>query len=139
MLTEKSNYKTEIGQAASQAGHPEGLHHRGGGWPQARLPRLAKWPRSKQYVEDGGRALIPGGSSASNSRGQEIDDNDALDGRSGQVGASLREKDLVLDLSGVGQLYDAGPELPLVTSYEHSRHRAGDEGRLDAASRWRAP
>jgi ABC-type uncharacterized transport system involved in gliding motility auxiliary subunit len=69
----------------------------------------------KQYVENGGRALFlldPPFKFA----GAEVDDNIALmDVLSGW--GVTPQKNLVLDLSGVGQLYNAGPELPIVTSY----------------------
>jgi ABC-type uncharacterized transport system involved in gliding motility auxiliary subunit len=69
----------------------------------------------KAYVENGGRVLFlldPPFKFAA----QQIDDNQALmDVLSGW--GVTPEKDLVLDLSGVGQLYNAGPELPIVTSY----------------------
>jgi ABC-type uncharacterized transport system involved in gliding motility auxiliary subunit len=69
----------------------------------------------KNYVENGGRALImldPPLKFKS-----EIDDNDALVSVLDSWGVKLN-KDLVLDLSGVGQLFGLGPELPIVTKYE---------------------
>ncbi len=69
----------------------------------------------KNYVENGGRALFlldPPFKFA----GAEVDDNAALMGVLSDWGVTP-QKNLVLDLSGVGQLYNAGPELPIVTSY----------------------
>jgi ABC-type uncharacterized transport system involved in gliding motility auxiliary subunit len=71
----------------------------------------------KQYVEEGGRVLFlldppfkfPG---------SEIDDNAALMSVLAEWGVTP-QKNLVLDLSGVGQLYNAGPDLPIVTSYDN--------------------
>jgi len=69
----------------------------------------------KAYVENGGRALFlldPPFKFAAD----QIDDNDALMAVLSEWGVTP-QKNLVLDLSGVGQLYNAGPELPIVTSY----------------------
>lgn len=69
----------------------------------------------KQSVEDGGRVLFlldPPFKFA----GAEVDDNAALMGVLAEWGVTP-QNNLVLDLSGVGQLYNAGPELPVVTSY----------------------
>ncbi|HEY1759936.1 MAG TPA: GldG family protein [Bryobacteraceae bacterium] len=71
----------------------------------------------KMYVENGGRVLFlldpPFKFAAA-----EVDDNDALMNVLSGWGVTP-EKNLVLDLSGVGQLYNAGPELPIVTSYDN--------------------
>jgi len=50
-------------------------------------------------------------------RGQEIDENAALATVLTGWGVTP-QKDLVLDLSGLGQVFGAGPEYPLVTSYQ---------------------
>jgi ABC-type uncharacterized transport system involved in gliding motility auxiliary subunit len=70
----------------------------------------------KAYVEGGGRALIMldnvlrlgGGEAAA----ENVDFNQVLT----DWGVTVN-KDLVLDLSGMGQLFGLGPEMPLVTSY----------------------
>jgi ABC-type uncharacterized transport system involved in gliding motility auxiliary subunit len=70
----------------------------------------------KDYVENGGRVLFlldPPFKFA----GDEVDDNDTLMAVLSDWGVTP-QKNLVLDLSGVGQLYNAGPELPIVTSYD---------------------
>ena len=69
----------------------------------------------KNYVENGGRALIlldPPLKFRS-----EIDDNAALVAALDSWGVKM-DKDLVLDLSGVGQLFNLGPEFPIVTKYQ---------------------
>jgi ABC-type uncharacterized transport system involved in gliding motility auxiliary subunit len=49
--------------------------------------------------------------------GKQVDDNAALTSLIESWGVKL-DKDLVLDLSGVGQLFGMGPEMPVVTHYE---------------------
>jgi len=70
----------------------------------------------KNYVENGGRALIMLDPPLKFAR-QEIDDNQALLNVLAGWGVTV-DKDLVLDTSGVGQLFGLGPEFPLVTNYE---------------------
>jgi len=68
----------------------------------------------KAYVENGGRALImldPPLKFKS-----EIDENPALVAVLDSWGVKMHN-DLVLDLSGVGQLFNLGPEFPIVTKY----------------------
>ena len=112
--TEKSNYKTENIKLLPKPEIPAectivvvaGPKH------DYLAPEVAAL---KQYVENGGRALFlldPPFKFA----GQEIDDNNALMDVLADWGVTVK-KNLVLDLSGVGQLYNAGPELPIVTSY----------------------
>lgn len=70
----------------------------------------------KNFVENGGRALFfldP----PLNFPKMEISENQALAGVLTSWGVTPM-KDLVLDTSGVGQLFGLGPEFPLVTSYE---------------------
>lgn len=70
----------------------------------------------KQYVENGGRALFlldPPLKFVT----PPIDDNAALTDVLAGWGVTT-QKDLVLDLSGVGQLYGVGPDFPIVTSYD---------------------
>lgn len=70
----------------------------------------------KNYVENGGHALIM--LDAPLKVGQlNVDDNAALVNVLTSWGITP-EKDLVLDLSGVGQLYGVGPEMPVVMSYD---------------------
>src|SRR5262249_30645698 len=64
---------------------------------------------------DGGRALVM--LDPPLKIGSEIDENAALAGVLESWGVKA-QKDLVLDLSGVGQLFGLGPQFALVTSYE---------------------
>jgi ABC-type uncharacterized transport system involved in gliding motility auxiliary subunit len=71
----------------------------------------------RAYVEGGGRALFlldP----PLKFGGEEIDENDALASVLAGWGVTV-QKDLVLDLSGMGQIFNAGPEYPLVATYEN--------------------
>ena len=70
----------------------------------------------KNYVENGGRALFMLDPPLKFAK-QEIDDNQALMNVLAAWGVKV-DKDLVLDTSGVGQLFGLGPEFPLVTNYE---------------------
>lgn len=70
----------------------------------------------KAYVEGGGHAVFfldPPLKFAKD----ETDNNDALLSVLASWGVTV-DKDLVLDTSGVGQIFGLGPEFPLVTSYE---------------------
>lgn len=70
----------------------------------------------KTYVENGGRALVmvdPPLKFGS----QEASENPELLKVLSDWGVTLN-KDLALDMSGVGQLFGLGPETPLVTEYE---------------------
>ena len=68
----------------------------------------------KMYVENGGHALIM--LDPPLKFGSEVDENNAFVDVVGGWGVKL-QKDLVLDLSGVGQLFNTGPELPIITMY----------------------
>jgi ABC-type uncharacterized transport system involved in gliding motility auxiliary subunit len=70
----------------------------------------------KAYVENGGHAVFMLDPPLKFAK-EEIDDNAALIGVLAGWGVTV-EKDLVLDTSGVGQIFGLGPEFPLVTSYE---------------------
>jgi ABC-type uncharacterized transport system involved in gliding motility auxiliary subunit len=69
----------------------------------------------KTYVEGGGHALIM--LNPPLKFGSSVDDNAALDALLASWGVKTN-RDLVLDLSGVGQLFNMGPELPVITEYE---------------------
>ncbi len=69
----------------------------------------------KNYVENGGRALIMLGPPLK--FGSGIDDNAALVSLIKSWGVNLK-KDLVLDVSGVGRLFGMGPEMPVISKYE---------------------
>jgi ABC-type uncharacterized transport system involved in gliding motility auxiliary subunit len=70
----------------------------------------------KTYVENGGRALFMLDPPLKFAR-MDIDENQALANVLAGWGVTP-DKDLVLDTSGVGQLFGLGPEFPLVSSYE---------------------
>jgi len=70
----------------------------------------------KKYVEDGGRALFLLGPPLKMGR-SEIADNDALGSLLSSWGVNI-EKDLILDLNPIGQLFGLGPQVALVIKYE---------------------
>ncbi len=70
----------------------------------------------KTYVENGGRALFMVDPALKMGR-QETADNPELVKLLSGWGVTLNN-DLVLDTSGVGQLFGLGPEVPLVSNYE---------------------
>lgn len=76
----------------------------------------------QNYVENGGRALIL--IDPALKFGSGVDENAGLMSVLDSWGVTA-QKDLVLDISGVGQLFGLGPEAPLVTSYEN--HAIGRE------------
>jgi ABC-type uncharacterized transport system involved in gliding motility auxiliary subunit len=69
----------------------------------------------KKFVEDGGRALFLMDPPLQFAK-QEIDENKAMADVLAGWGVTL-DKDLVLDTSGIGQVFGMGPEVPLVTGY----------------------
>lgn len=71
----------------------------------------------KNYVEGGGRALFLLDPPVKFGR-EQVDDNKALTDLLASWGVTA-QKDIVLDTSGMGQLFGAGPEAPLVASYEN--------------------
>jgi gliding motility-associatede transport system auxiliary component len=70
----------------------------------------------KKYVEGGGRALIMLDPPLK-FRGDETAENAELTKVLATWGITLN-KDLVLDLSPIGQIFGLGPEVPLVSTYE---------------------
>ncbi|RPI17751.1 MAG: hypothetical protein EHM65_02825 [Acidobacteriales bacterium] len=70
----------------------------------------------KSYVEAGGRALVMLDAPLKLGK-EDIAENAALAKMLEGWGVTL-SKDLVLDTSGIGQLFGLGPEMPLVTAYE---------------------
>ena len=69
----------------------------------------------KNYIENSGKAIIMLDPPLKFAK-QNIDENAALAGVLATWGVTA-DKDLVLDTSGVGQLYGLGPEIALVSSY----------------------
>jgi ABC-type uncharacterized transport system involved in gliding motility auxiliary subunit len=70
----------------------------------------------KAYVEGGGRALFMLDETLKLGRGQSPADNADLLKVLADWGVTVN-KDLVLDLSGLGQLFGLGPEVPLIAQY----------------------
>lgn len=114
-LTTKSNYKTDVLRLLTKPEIPmdctivvvPGPRH------DFLAPEVTAL---KNYVENGGRALIlldPPFKFAA----MQIDDNTALSDVLTSWGVTP-VKDLVLDLSGVGQLYGVGPEMAVIMSYD---------------------
>lgn len=114
-LAEKSNYKTETVKLFPKADIPKdctilvipGPKH---DYVQPEVDAI------KNYVENGGSALFLLDPPLKFGKG-DVDDNAALTKVLADWGVTV-QKDLVLDLSGMGQIFNMGPELPLVTSYE---------------------
>jgi ABC-type uncharacterized transport system involved in gliding motility auxiliary subunit len=71
----------------------------------------------KMYVENGGRALIMLDPPLQMQK-SDIDENAEFLAVLDSWGVKMH-KDLVLDLSGVGQLFGLGPQFPIVTKYEN--------------------
>jgi ABC-type uncharacterized transport system involved in gliding motility auxiliary subunit len=71
----------------------------------------------KTYVEKGGHALIMLDNTLQLGREAGAGENAALVKVLEGWGIAVN-KDLVLDLSGLGQLFGLGPEVPLITNYE---------------------
>jgi ABC-type uncharacterized transport system involved in gliding motility auxiliary subunit len=114
-LLEKNNYKT---QTLKMLEHPE--------IPKECTIVTVAGPKRdyiqpevdalKNYVEGGGHAVFMLDPPLKFAK-DETDNNDALLAVLASWGVTV-DKDLVLDISGVGQIFGLGPEFPLVTSYE---------------------
>jgi ABC-type uncharacterized transport system involved in gliding motility auxiliary subunit len=72
----------------------------------------------KKYVETAAGRLLVMADPPLKFANQEVDDNQPLADLVAGWGVTL-DKDLVLDTSGVGELFNLGPEVPLVTTYEN--------------------
>ena len=70
----------------------------------------------KNFVENGGRALIMADPPLKFSK-EQTDDNEPLMKVLEGWGVTV-DKDLVLDTSGIGELFQMGPEVPLVSGYQ---------------------
>jgi ABC-type uncharacterized transport system involved in gliding motility auxiliary subunit len=71
----------------------------------------------KAYLEGGGRALIMLDNTLQIGRGSSPGEQAELGKMLSDWGVTVN-KDLVLDLSGIGQIFGLGPEVPVVLSYE---------------------
>jgi ABC-type uncharacterized transport system involved in gliding motility auxiliary subunit len=134
-LLERDNYKTKtvnlrpaapdagkqvaIGQAAAPAGAievPKDCTALIVGGPQTAIPQPAV-DALKNYVEGGGRALFMLDNVLQIGRSEAAAENPELASVLTGWGVTVN-KDLVLDLSGVGQLFGFGPEVVVVAQYE---------------------
>src|SRR5579864_2050818 len=113
-LTEKNNYKTKVVPLIPKPEIPLDCTILVVAGPKRNYLQPAV-DAIKAYVENGGRALIMLDPPLKFKT--EIDDNPDLVAVLDSWGVKM-DKDLVLDLSGVGQLFGLGPELPIVTKYE---------------------
>jgi ABC-type uncharacterized transport system involved in gliding motility auxiliary subunit len=112
---EKNNYKTDTVKLLQKAEIPQtctilvvdGPHR------DYTAPEVAA---IKGFVENGGRALLMFDPPL-NFPQMQVDQNQALMDVVAGWGVTV-DKDLVLDGSGVGQIFGLGEEVPLVTSYE---------------------
>jgi ABC-type uncharacterized transport system involved in gliding motility auxiliary subunit len=112
---EKNNYKTQILQMIPKPDIPASCTIILVGGPQSEyLP--GEVDAIKNYVENGGRALINLDPPIKFARA-EVSDNEAFMKLLESWGVTP-DKDLVLDTSGVGQVFGLGPEFPLVSTYE---------------------
>jgi ABC-type uncharacterized transport system involved in gliding motility auxiliary subunit len=114
-LIEKNNYKTDTLKLLEKAEIPPTCTVLVIGGPKHDYlqPEINA---IKKYVEDGGRAMIMVDPPLNFAR-EQVDENTPLINVLSSWGVTP-DKDLVLDTSGIGQLFGLGPEFPLVTSYE---------------------
>jgi ABC-type uncharacterized transport system involved in gliding motility auxiliary subunit len=113
-LAEKNNYKTKAVPLIPVPAIPKDCTVLVVGGPKRDYLQPAV-DALKTYVEGGGHALFL--LNPPLKFGSSVDDNVALDSLLASWGVKTN-KDLVLDLSGVGQLFGMGPELPVVSEYE---------------------
>jgi gliding motility-associatede transport system auxiliary component len=113
-LTEKNNYKTKVVPLIPKPEIPSDCTILVVAGPKRDYLQPAV-DAIKAYVENGGRALIMLDPPLQFKT--TIDENAALVAVLDSWGVKM-DKDLVLDLSGVGQLFNLGPEFPIVTKYE---------------------
>ena len=113
-LTEKNNYKTKVVPLIPNPQIPTDCTILVVGGPKRNYLQPAV-DAIKMYVENGGHALIMLDPPLQFKT--TIDENPALTAVLDSWGVKM-DKDLVLDLSGVGQLFGLGPELPIVTKYQ---------------------
>jgi len=133
-VLERDNYKVRsesLKPAAPEAGKQINVN-------QAAAPGAAEVPKSctaliiggpqlayppavanaiKTYVENGGRALIMLDETLRIGRSEPAAENPDLAKALEDWGVTAN-KDLVLDLSGVGQILGLGPEVPMIVQYE---------------------
>ena len=132
-LLERDNYKVRTVdlKPASTAGQPAAVGQ-APATPNVEIPKdctvlVVGGPQSdypppvvaafKAYMDGGGRALVMLDNTVPLGREQPAAENAELVKLLSDWGVTP-QKDLVLDLSGIGQLFGAGPEVPMVASYE---------------------
>ncbi|MGA2273505.1 MAG: GldG family protein [Bryobacteraceae bacterium] len=110
--------KVEIGQAAAAAPVevPKDCTVLVSGGPTADYPAPVV-AALKSYVEDGGRAMFMFDNVLRIGRSEPAAPNDELATLLASWGVTV-DKDLVLDLGGLGQIFGFGPEIPVVLQYE---------------------
>ncbi|HEV8411963.1 MAG TPA: GldG family protein [Bryobacteraceae bacterium] len=113
-LTEKNNYKTQVVPLIPNPQIPSDCTILVVAGPKRNYLQPAV-DAIKMFVENGGHALIMLDPPLQFKT--TIDENPALTAVLESWGVKM-DKDLVLDLSGVGQLFGLGPELPIVTKYQ---------------------
>ena len=133
-LLERDNYKTKsigLKPAAPEAGKPLAIGQAPAvgnvevpkdclalviGGPQVDYPKPVA-DAIKNYVEGGGHALFMLDNTLRLGREQAASENKELTDVLAGWGVTV-DKDLVLDLSGVGTVFNAGPEIPFILQYE---------------------
>jgi ABC-type uncharacterized transport system involved in gliding motility auxiliary subunit len=131
-LLERDNYKirTVDLKPAGSSGQPAAIGQTAGGTvevPKDCTVLVIAGPQSdyppavvaafKAYMDGGGRTLLMLDNTLPIGRGDPTAENAELVKLLADWGVTFN-KDLVLDLSGIGQLFGAGPEVPVITSYE---------------------
>jgi ABC-type uncharacterized transport system involved in gliding motility auxiliary subunit len=112
---EKNNYKTETVKLLEKPEIPKDCTVLVVGGPKHDYIQ-PEADAIKNFVENGGRALIMVDPPLKFSR-EQTDDNQPLTNVLAGWGVTA-DKDLVLDTSGIGELFQMGPEAPLVSAYE---------------------
>ncbi|HXP86686.1 MAG TPA: GldG family protein [Bryobacteraceae bacterium] len=114
-LIERNNYKTQTVKLLEKPQVPMECTILVVGGPKRDYipPEVAA---IKGYLEDGGKLLVMMDPPLKFA-GNEVDENKALTDVLAGWGVKL-QRDLVLDTSGIGQVFGLGPEFPLVTKYE---------------------
>ncbi len=110
--------KVEIGQAApaTPIEVPKDCTVLVSGGPAADYPAPVV-AAIKSYVEDGGRAAFMFDNVLRIGHSEPASSNDELAALLASWGVTVN-KDLVLDLGGLGQIFGFGPEIPVVLQYE---------------------
>lgn len=133
-LLERDNYRVRtetLRPAAAEANKPVAIGQ-AGATPVVEVPKdctvlVVAGPKNdypgpivtaiKTYVENGGRALFLLDSIVRLGRSEPSTENEALLKMLSDWGVTVNN-DLVLDFSGVGQIFNLGPEVPFILRYE---------------------